>query len=72
MGCFTGAEAALVQGAAGAVFARSGVRRVRDRLAGRGSLDRRRAAHRANAAFPADLGLAPDRVLGPPPAGAGG
>lgn len=67
MSCFTGVEAAVVNAAAGAVAARSGFTRLREQLAGRGSLDRRRAAHQANAEFLAGIGLDPDRVLGPPP-----
>jgi hypothetical protein len=66
-GCFTGVEAAVVNAAAGAVAARSGLTRLRHHLAGRGSLDRRRAAHEANADFLTSIGLDPDRVLGPPP-----
>jgi len=70
MGCFTGVEAAVVNAAAGAVVARSGITRLRHRLAGRGPLDRRRAAYLANADFLAGIGLDPDRVLGPSPAAA--
>lgn len=67
MSCFTGVEAAVVNAAAGAVVARSGLARLRSRLAGRDSLDRRCAAYQANADFLDGIGLDPRRVLGPPP-----
>lgn len=69
--CFTGVEAAAVQVVAGVVVARGGFGRVRDRLAGRGGAARRASAYQANAEFLTGIGLDPDRVLGPPPAGAG-
>jgi hypothetical protein len=71
-GCFTGVEAAVVNAAAAAVVARSGITRLRHRFAGQPSSDRRRAAYRANADFLEGIGLDPDRVLGPPPAGGTG
>jgi hypothetical protein len=72
VGCFTGVEAAAVQGAASVVLASGGLRRVREYVTGQGSIERRRAAYQANAEFLAGIGLDPDHVLGPPPAGTGG
>jgi hypothetical protein len=63
VGCFTGVEAALANGAAGAVAARNGLRRLRDR----DPRQRRLAAYHANAAFVTSLGQDPEAVLGPPP-----
>lgn len=71
MGCFTGAEAVVTQGAVGVAFARSEFTRWHEQLTGRDPIERKRAAHEANAEFLASLGLDPDRVLGPPPAGDG-
>ncbi|WP_129665400.1 hypothetical protein [Phytoactinopolyspora endophytica] len=67
MGCYTAAEAAVVQGATGVMLVRGGATRLFERLTGRDPFERRRAAHRANAEFLSEMGLDPDRVLGPPP-----
>jgi hypothetical protein len=68
-GCFTGVEAAVINAAAGAMVARSGLARLRQR---RSRLERRQDAYHANAGFLAGIGLDPERVLGPPPEPADG
>ena len=65
--CLGSAELAVMQGTAVAAFARAGLVRGREWLTGTDPLERRLAAHRANAAFLASMGLDPNAVLGPAP-----
>lgn len=56
-----------MQGTAVAAFAKAGAVRVHERVTGTDPMLRRLAAHEANAAFLAGMGLDPAAVLGPPP-----
>jgi hypothetical protein len=67
MNCLSGVELTIMQGTAAAAFAHAGVVRLRERVTGTDPMVRRLAAHEANAAFLADMGLDPSAVLGPPP-----
>jgi hypothetical protein len=66
--CYSNTEAVIAQAATLTALARAGVVRGHDLLRGQGRMDRRLAAHRANAEFLAGMGLDPEAVLGPPPA----
>jgi hypothetical protein len=65
--CYSNTEAVIAQAVTLTALARAGLVRGHDLLRGQGRMDRRLAAHRANAEFLAGMGLDPEAVLGPPP-----
>ena len=65
--CFSNTEVVIAQAVTLTALARAGLVRGHDLLRGQGRMDRRLAAHRANAEFLAGMGLDPEAVLGPPP-----
>jgi hypothetical protein len=65
--CFSGAEATVMQGAAGVIFVKSEATRLYDQLTGLDPDDRRCSAYDANAEFIAGLGLDVGEVLGSRP-----
>lgn len=70
MNCLTGVELTIMQGTAVAAFAKAGAVRLHERVSGTDPMVRRLAAHEANAAFLAGMGLDPAAVLGPAPVAA--
>jgi hypothetical protein len=69
MSCVSQSDALFWNGAAIGTVVLGAAGRLRDSLVGRSSQARRTAADRANRTFLASLGLDPDEVLGPTPAG---
>jgi hypothetical protein len=65
--CFSQTEAVIAQAVTLTALGRAGLVRGHDLLRGQGRMDRRLAAHRANAEFLAGMGLDPEAVLGPAP-----